>query len=224
MNLNSIISLGSHCEPGIHYRRFFGAEPYSPFDWLITYPLETLLKILDTDGKYFGDEVAFAMDGTSAICTKYGCFYHHEFERNEKGMVLISSQALKICKEKLNYKYLKFINIARNTNPLFIRWSHGAEYPSKSDKFIYTIDEVSSIYKTIEDKLGHQNFHIAFVGVKNINNFELIDPECLTIRPNISCFQYDMLDQSDVDFFWDNFFTRFGFEKNSPPAIGEFEK
>lgn len=219
MILTSIISLGSHCDPAIQYRRFFQSEPYSPFDWLITCPLDTLFKIISNDGEHFGDEVTSAMDGTSALCTKYGCYYHHEFERNDLGKMLFSQQSLKNCKEKLQYKYRKCFEIAGKTNPLFIRWANDSEIPSNSDRFLYTYEEVNLLVNTLEKRIGHNNFHLAFIGIKNSHGFDLIDPSALGAIPNVSADVYEAGDLEPLINFGMIFFIRQGFAKNNPPII-----
>lgn len=208
---NSIISLGSHCEPSDHYRRFFKQEPSSPFDWMIT-PIPSLLKILEDDGKQFGLKISPAMDSTSAQCLHYGCLYHHEFDKTPDNRIMITREALDNCRDKLSYKYQKMISIAKNSRPLFVRWVHPAEHPANRDveDFIFTGNDVSRLISLLQEKIGHGNFHIAFIKTDE-NKHRLIDEGLLKSIPNISMHSYSELSREVIDEFWDKFYCKHGF-------------
>jgi hypothetical protein len=117
----TFISLGDHCDVGDGFRNFFGKEPSSPFDWLIT-PTHALIDILNTRGDKFGLSISYAMDGFSVMCESYGCLYHHEFERNANNICVITPEHLKNCRDKLTYKFKKMVSLsAAECNPVFIR-------------------------------------------------------------------------------------------------------
>lgn len=204
----TIISLGSHCEPALQYRRFFSVEPSSPFDWLITYPLSTVIEIFNDDGARFGDEITIAMQGTSAKCNSYGCFYHHEFEKNNENQLIISSLALKNCKEKLLHKYNKMIHIAKNSSPVFVRWIHNGEVPQNSSTFFFLADEINDLYNTIVKKISHDDIHIAIVASAD-NKYEILQTSGLLNPEKISVHIYESGDQLKEISFWDSFFNAF---------------
>jgi len=199
---NSILSLGSHCEPSDHYRRFFGEEPSSPFDWLIT-PLSSLLKILEDNGNSFGLKITPALDDTSVECLHYGCLYHHEFEKLPSGKIFITSDQIQNCRDKLTYKYEKMIRIAKNTAPIFVRWVHPTEKPSNQDldDNIFSDNDLNALLNLLEKRIGHKNFCVAFIKTdenlhpifsskmaKNFNNIEVHSYRGLSPREEINHF------------------------------------
>jgi len=214
---SSIISLGSHCEPSDHYRRFFKQEPSSPFDWMIT-PIPSLIKILEDDGAQFGLGITPAMDATSALCINYGCYYHHEFDKTSDNKIIVTEQALKNCRDKLSHKYRKMISIAKETKPLFIRWIHPAERPadSSAENFIFTSTQVKRLMELIQLKLGHDDFHIAFI--KTVENpHQIMDENLSNTLSRNSVHSYSEATKEIVNQFWDQFYIQYGF--NKPDAI-----
>jgi hypothetical protein len=211
---NSIISLGTHCLPSDHYRRFFKQEPSSPFDWMIT-PIPSLIKILEDDGKQFGLKITPAMDSTSALCVNYGCYYHHEFEKTPENKIIVTEEALRACREKLSYKYQKMLSIARDSQPLFVHWMHSGWHPANPEKenFIFTADEVRRLQSLLEEKLQHSNFHIAFITTDE-NPYQLMNPELFISVPNISIRSYSEKSAEEVDLFWNELYTSYGFTQS----------
>ena len=211
LNLNSIISLGSHCVPSDHYRRFFKQEPSSPFDWMIT-PIASLISILEDDGKQFGLKITPAMDATSALCVNYGCYYHHEFDKTSDNKIIVTEEALRTCREKLSYKYQKMLSIARASQPLFVHWMHSAWHPADPEKenFIFTADQVRRLHSLLQDKLQHNDFQIAFITTDE-NLHPLFNLELLSSVKNISISSYSEKSTEVVDLFWNEFYIHHGF-------------
>jgi hypothetical protein len=156
---NSIISLGSHCEPSDHDRRIFKQEPSSPFDWMIT-PIPSLLKILEDDGKQFGLKIAPAMDSRSAQCLHYSYLYHHEYDKTPDNRIMVTKEALGNCPDKLTYKYQKMISIAKSSRPLFIRWVHPVVHSANRDveDFIFTVNDVSRLISLHQVNIEQSDF------------------------------------------------------------------
>ena len=207
---NEIISLVSHCEPSDHYRRYFKKQPCSPFDWMITH-FDSILRIFQDDGRSFGDKVSPAYEGASAMCEVYECFYHHEFDKNEENKVIISIDSLNNTKEKLIYKYNKMLEVSREKMPVFIRWPHPSERP-KSGEYIFTENDVDSLYCMLKEKLLHEYFHIAFI--KTDENLNAIIPRiCMEKYENISSYSYTEKDENSKNNFWNNFYNSLGLEE-----------
>ncbi len=216
MKVDSVLSLGSHCEPAFQIERFFKTKANSPFDWLIS-TNDSFLKILKTDGELFGLRIKYAMNGTSIYCEEYGCYYHHEFERDKEGLMIITPSSLKDCREKLLYKYNQMIEFARKSKPLFIRYIHPAESASIQGQPLYTLEKINEIFNILSEKIGHSNFELAFITIEKNNNY-LIDVSAVEKFP-VHLFIYDgEFEKNLVDEYWDNFFKSFGFEKRIESA------
>jgi hypothetical protein len=206
---NVFISLGDHCTVGFAIRKFFKTEPSSCFDWLIT-PTNALIDILNTKGEMFGLRISHAWDINSVMCESYGCFYHHEFDRNEKGNCVITPENLRSCRDKLIHKYNKMVGIckAQGSFPLFIRNIHPSSYPENGDKFVYTADKISAMMLALENTIQHKNFKLIFTTVEKPKCEDFLIEDCDFVKQGrvlIKKYAGDYSENS-VDLFWKEIF------------------
>ena len=103
-----IVSLGSNCEITWNIRSYFGIEEAYPFDWWMT-PYHSLLKILDNNFEGLFDEqnIRIATDKLTVVDKKYNILYHHDFERDEEGLIIADNLAFQLLRLKEKYQYLQ---------------------------------------------------------------------------------------------------------------------
>lgn len=183
----SIFSLGSNCTPSLQINRHLGIKPTSPFDWLVT-PFDSIIKILQTDGKLFGTSISTALNGKTAFCENYGVFYHHEFTRRVgTEQVIFDVESIENCRNKLLFKYNRMIEICKISKPIFVRYLSGTDVPT--DRLGCTLSlnasDAEQLCQIISSKIHHKNYHIIFIKSEN-NIYDKIDERSLLNIPNIS--------------------------------------
>jgi hypothetical protein len=171
-----LFSLGDHCAPADAIRDIFGVQSTSCFDWLIT-PTKALIDILDTNAEKFGLKISYAMNGASIFCENYGCYYHHEFEKNNNGICTITPESLSECRSKLIYKYNKMINLAKKYDPIFLRYIHPAARPSNDSDYIYDIATLNKIDLALSKSIGKSDYKLIFITIEENSNKLIQDNE-----------------------------------------------
>jgi hypothetical protein len=215
MSFEAVFSLGSNCVPAHQTRRFFKGRPSSCFDWLVT-PFSAIFKIFEDDGKQFGEDVVLCHDGQSVLCKNYGVLYHHEFNHDETGKVIIESNMLANARSKLLYKYNKMISIAKEHRTLFIRYGSGTDAPGDSSPV--GDQELSRLVWAIESKIGHSNFEICYVRQEGYayERAEIHNTELARCAFYVDKFVPGQLGDDNV---WNAFFVSKGLDPNAPPII-----
>jgi hypothetical protein len=92
---------------------------------------------------------------------------------------------------------------------------HSGWHPANPEKenFIFTADEVRRLQSLLEEKLQHSNFHIAFITTDE-NPYQLMNPELFISVPNISIRSYSEKSAEEVDLFWNELYTSYGFTQS----------
>jgi putative papain-like cysteine peptidase DUF1796 len=102
-----IISLGANCECAWHIRNYFGIETAYPFDrWITSH--DSVVEILTSNFSKLPipESLKVINNGETVRCEKYNILHHHDFERDENGVVLPD-----LCRQipRLREKYAALI-------------------------------------------------------------------------------------------------------------------
>jgi hypothetical protein len=210
-----IVSLGGLCQVAYQIERRFGYKFNSPFDWIVT-PMESIEKILSTDGSEFGRSIKVINNGSTAICRSYGVAYHHDYKRDENGYIIIDSDSILASRSKMINKYEKFKEmLASKPRTLFIRFCghHDSAISSShliDDRTVETRD-LNALCKAIEGKFGGLVFEFAFVYKKECTEVK-IDHTNLDHRVRVFSLADDPTDTwTGNDASWDTIFNYFSY-------------
>jgi hypothetical protein len=214
---DAVISLGGVCQPAEHAKRFFlGRKNSSPFDFTVT-PLRGVISTLLDDGARLGQDFQVIAGGTNTLCENYGIMYHHEFERQD-GLIRFSAERARACGEKLRHKYASMIEAASSGTPLFVRLGASTDAPGDElRRRALNSDDLTALEDVLADKLGHGNFHVAFIDMRGIawgiRYDDLIEVD--RIPPRTSLHIRNVTPDESMDGgseFWDDFFHSFGLQ------------
>ncbi len=214
---DSVISLGGVCQPAEHAKRYFGGRKNnSPFDYTVT-PLSAVIKTFRDNGAGLGKDFLVINNGTNVLCENYGIMYHHEFHR-KNGMVRFSAAQAASCGEKLRYKYSCMIDVAAQSRPLFIRLSASTDAPGDELRSrVMTYQDLAELEDVLVEKLGHENFHVAFIDMRGtawgITFNDGIEVDRLPPRTSMHVRQVTPDESVDGGSeFWDGFFRKFNLQ------------
>jgi hypothetical protein len=130
MAFKHYISLGSYCETAFQIRRRRNVTQAHFFDWLVT-PLESLMLVLENDfeGVFERENIHPTKDGQSVVDTSNGLLFHHEFTRNDQGLVTeeVIGREYRIKQAKVQFLIDRWREIAGGSDPvLYVFLGDGA--------------------------------------------------------------------------------------------------
>lgn len=121
---HNVVSIGSNCEVTWNIRNYFNVDRAYPFDWWMT-PFKSMIELLDNrfSGLFKARNIYVPPDRKTVIDKRYNLMYHHDFQRDADGLVVLDSIDEQLIKLKEKYEFLshRFINELDGKEILFIR-------------------------------------------------------------------------------------------------------
>jgi len=121
---HKIVSIGSNCEVTWNIRNYFGVDRAYPFDWWMT-PFNSMIQLLDNqfDGLFDGRNIYVPPDRKTVVDKRYNLMYHHDFERDADGLVVLDriDRQLPNLKQKYDLLSDRFLKDLDGKEVLFIR-------------------------------------------------------------------------------------------------------
>lgn len=204
---DSIISLGGACEVATHIGRCFNRKRRNIFDWWIT-PFDAVPSLMRGDFSGLFDKLT--VHDFAVICNRYKIIHHHDFQRDDKELViaeLVEAQLPKI-REKYDGLVRRLHHDCRPGNRvLFVRaWREiiheGSDYPRHLIRGVPQYD-FENFLKAIAFRFPHTDFECLFV-----NYGEQVSSDGRALFHNIKDFG-DAVDWRGSFEGWDEMFRRF---------------
>jgi Putative papain-like cysteine peptidase (DUF1796) len=121
---DKVISIGSNCEVTWNIRDYFSVDRAYPFDWWMT-PFNATLELLDNrfSGLFEPKNLHVPVDRKTVVDKRYNLMYHHDFERDAEGLVVLDTidQQLAGLKKKYEFLSARFVDDLAGKKVLFIR-------------------------------------------------------------------------------------------------------
>jgi len=119
-----IVSIGSNCEVTWNIRNHFSTDKAYPFDWWMT-PLHSMIELLDAQftGLFDKKNICVPPDLKTVIDKKYNIMHHHDFQRDEAGLIVSNKieEQLSSLKQKYDFLAKRFKDDLDGKRILFIR-------------------------------------------------------------------------------------------------------
>jgi hypothetical protein len=121
---DKVISIGSNCEVAWNIRNYLNVDQAYPFDWWMT-PFNSLIELLDQrfTGLFVARNIHVPPDRGTVVDRHYNLMYHHDFERDADGLIVLDSIDRQLVELKKKYDFLskRFMCKLGGKQVLFIR-------------------------------------------------------------------------------------------------------
>lgn len=186
------VSLGAWCQVA-HQLKSHAGDQFVPsaWDWIVG-PLNSVSKMLDTDGDNFCEGMSLSKPSNSLTCEGYGILYHHEFKRGDKGEAFSSKEGIVNVRSKLTHKHKSMSSRLRSTDECvtFVRFGGHAKplvaWPYANDSSPVSANEINEIAYSIERAFPNIAFRILFVTCPTAHVFTIdhsqLDPRVWTVE------------------------------------------
>lgn len=173
---HKIIGLGSNCEVTWNIRSHFNGVQAYPFDWWMT-PFHALLQILDDrfNGLFEEKNIQVPADKKTVIDTKYNLMYHHDFMKDEQGLIVPEQISAQLPKLKDKYAFLadRFMNETKGKKVLFVRNRCGNDPQYlKGDYGDIQPEQCIEIYKRLLPLLPETQFDLLVTNKPGFDAFQ----------------------------------------------------
>jgi Putative papain-like cysteine peptidase (DUF1796) len=213
---DNIVSLGGACETAYHIRRHFGIKHAQVFDWWVT-PTDSLISILSNNfqGLFEPERMIVRDNGNTVECSHYSILHHHDFDRDEHGLV-VSKSIPDLCARN-QQKYGALANRFRGIRGrvLFVRYGDGCD-PRYHKPQVCTVHVAKCLANILQNTLPD-----AAVDLLLLNSG--LAPENFLL-PNLtidSVVGYGQSEWYGSAIGWDKVFDRHGVHYNGNLTLGE---
>lgn len=184
-HFDCVVSLGCDCTTAFQIKRnCHSAYIPSAFDWLVT-PFDALIRVFEDDGEQFCVDLQ-GSDGWNVFCERYGLWHVHDFPKSDEGRLRFSSSIIANARAKLIHKHRKMLSIARNSNPLFVRFrTFGGPEGDVASLGNFGDFESSQLTDVLQQKLGHDRFRILLIEPEGSSQSYHFFPNARLTNPRI---------------------------------------
>ena len=190
MSFDLVVSLGSHCQPGLQIHRWTGQRP-GFFDTLGT-PFWGAKVLIEQDADKLAERFFCYDQSRNLTCLQYGLVFAHDVERDAEWRVIVSAKWLAAFEKRIRLRWRRqALLIGRARRVLFVRQNGYMRRPLmdgqyRFDSEIFTSGELWRLTEAIEARWPGLDYHLACCYFPKLGVWDFT-----TRIPNVSVHAFD---------------------------------